>query len=1120
MRHAGWNELLAGLRSGVLALIFAGLTGYLMLVLNHAGYLRQMGASDIPRNAPSLVYLMTSGDTFFLLFAWAWVFSQPIVRDRNAHLHEIVLAAPVSLQGLLLGRFLGVTAVAAILGASQIAGFLLAPGLEWAGTVPAGSMGRTPWVALGWAWLVLTLPSALGCGALYMIAGLRTRSVAGPFAAAATLMMCWVITKVAFKEGGMDPFWSAMLDPSGLVEVETQVMDWTPREKSTSLLALTPALIVNRALWCLLPLCWLAWTLRRVRREHLVSERSVRLAKADSPESPPPQPVTARSAAPDVPSNWLRATAAETAWQCRQAIAPKGVWIAVAGLVVIGVASAFAHSVGHADGPMVPRPELLSPLMLKMMYLLTTFVVAGAAGMALRRDNTPGFGEMFDAAPAPDAIRLGGRVGAIIGLTVLFALVPAVAALLITAMAAPYSFDALVAIGYQLLVALPALLEVAAVMVLMHALIRPAGPAYAASMLATFIFIVNYEAKVISYPPAVIGIPVQLAFSGLTGWAPWGERLLGNDAWKLALATLMLAVAGIAMPRGTDGRWRVAWKQARRRLWGPIGAAGLAALVAMGILGPWQQQRFVDEGGYRSWEGTLADDAAWERRWLSQAGEFSMAGGSIDITLAPNLRRVMGVWKLQDVHAAGGRLHLETPHGFNRLEAKVNGQPAGTEFAQDHAAVELGQACAGHGCSVTLQWQIDVRGWDAEGAPAWMLQQGAWARAMDLAPRLGFDRNRILLAPADRKILGLPAEVPPLPAASAVPADGIAPAALWRWSVRIGDNLLATGEGAGPLDFAVVWAPKAETTVVGSYAITHDHTRHATALSVAEDLDAMSQCVARRTGHAPNVDAVAQLPRRLGGVAVVGRTLMLPEDPGWDVADKGRGRWLRRASIAAALARRDITDRAQLRDSNGSQVLAQGLAGAIGLLCVGDADGIGALSALLDHGADAATQALAASKVPVGMTEQAQADGWYAHYGPLAMLTHAATLTPGQYEALLEEVAIDGDPAVALRKVYPRQADYILGAPRSADLHLSIMARGQARVNGKSWRWKDGGWAAYGDAPAAMLFVHAATGLKPVANAKQISADRASSGLIAVPQFAYERSPRDNVIAAKVNMDF
>lgn len=289
MRHAGWNELLAGLRSGVLALIFAGLTGYLMLVLNHAGYLRQMGASDIPRNAPSLVYLMTSGDTFFLLFAWAWVFSQPIVRDRNAHLHEIVLAAPVSLQGLLLGRFLGVTAVAAILGASQIAGFLLAPGLEWAGTVPAGSMGRTPWVALGWAWLVLTLPSALGCGALYMIAGLRTRSVAGPFAAAATLMMCWVITKVAFKEGGMDPFWSAMLDPSGLVEVETQVMDWTPREKSTSLLALTPALIVNRALWCLLPLCWLAWTLRRVRREHLVSERSVRLAKADSPESPPPR---------------------------------------------------------------------------------------------------------------------------------------------------------------------------------------------------------------------------------------------------------------------------------------------------------------------------------------------------------------------------------------------------------------------------------------------------------------------------------------------------------------------------------------------------------------------------------------------------------------------------------------------------------------------------------------------------------------------------------------------------------------------------------------------------------------------------------------------------------------
>lgn len=1106
-RHAGWAEFVAGARSGVLALIFIGLTGYLMMVLTHAGYLRQMGASDIPRNAPSLVYLMTSGDAFFLLFAWAWVFAQPIVRDRNARLHEVVLAAPVSLQGLLLGRFLGATAVAAVLGASQMAGFLLAPVLEWVGVVPAGSMAQTPWAALGWAWLVFTLPSSLGCGALYMIAGLRTRSVAGPFAAAAALMMCWMFSMIVLKDGRMDPFWSTVLDPSGFAEAETQVLDWTPHEKSTALLALTPALIVNRLLWCLLPLFWLAWVLRRVRREDLVLERPARSIKPRPLAATDAQSAISQAKVPSAPASWLRAAAAEAAWQCRQAIARRGIWIAAAGLAAIGVAGGFVHVVGHADGPMVPRPELLAPVMLKMMYLLIAFVVAGAAGMVVRRDDTPGFGEMFDATPAPDAVRLAGRVGAIFGLTVLFALVPAVSALLVTAMAAPYSFEPGVAIGYQLLVALPALLEMAAAMVLMHALIRPAGPAYAASMLVAFIFIVNHEAEVISFPPAEVGIPVHLAFSGLTGWTPWVERLLGGDAWKFALVTLMLALAGLAIPRGTDGRWGVAWRQARRRLWGPIGAAGLAAVIALCLLGPWQERRLVDEGGYRSWDGKLADDAAWERRWLARAAAFSVGGGSLEATLEPGQRRVLGVWRLQDVRSANGQLHMETPHGLQDLEAEVNGQAAKVEAAEDHAAVELGE-CAASGCQVVLRWRVDVRGWDAEGAPAWMLDRGIWARASDLAPRLGFDRDRTLAAPADRQAHALDAAVRPLPSKATVAVDAIAPAAPWRWTLRRGSEVLLQGEGSGPLDFAAVWAPAAHTTAVGRLRLFHDVTRGATALSVAEDVEEMTQCVARRLGRAPAIASVVQLPRRLGSTAVAGDTLLLPEEPGWDVADQGRGRWLRRADIAAALARRDVRDAGELREGEGSQVLAQGLAGAIGLLCVGDVDGLKALSALLDHGADTATQALAASKVPVGPAALAQDAGWYAQYGPLAMLSLAVVIDPQRYTALADEARTRGDAAAAIRAVFPAEADAVLGAPRSADLHVA-RRDGQWAHDGEHWEWKEGGWRT-ADGPAkGMALAQTAAGLTTVGDVQRTRPT--SNALLVVPLLAYDRSPKDNI---------
>jgi hypothetical protein len=64
-----WDEFRFGVGSGIVLLMYAVLVGYLLLVLANADYLRDMGAVDIPRNAPSLVYLMTSGITFFLLFA-------------------------------------------------------------------------------------------------------------------------------------------------------------------------------------------------------------------------------------------------------------------------------------------------------------------------------------------------------------------------------------------------------------------------------------------------------------------------------------------------------------------------------------------------------------------------------------------------------------------------------------------------------------------------------------------------------------------------------------------------------------------------------------------------------------------------------------------------------------------------------------------------------------------------------------------------------------------------------------------------------------------------------------------------------------------------------------------
>ena len=196
-----WYEFRAGCRGPLIPIVFLGIIAYVMLVLTNADYLREYGSIDVQRNSPQLVYLMLSGQAMWVIFVWAWLFGQIVVRDRTARLHEVVLAAPISLPALLAGRFLGAVAVGCLLALSMVLAFLLVPLLGVLGVVPADALGPQPYFALGHSLLVFTLPSVFGLGALLLCAAIRTRGLAGPFAVAAALMLVWMVAMVVLRGG-------------------------------------------------------------------------------------------------------------------------------------------------------------------------------------------------------------------------------------------------------------------------------------------------------------------------------------------------------------------------------------------------------------------------------------------------------------------------------------------------------------------------------------------------------------------------------------------------------------------------------------------------------------------------------------------------------------------------------------------------------------------------------------------------------------------------------------------------------------------------------------------------------------------------------------------------------
>jgi ABC-type Na+ efflux pump permease subunit len=187
-------EARQGFTSLITPIVFFGLTAYMLIFLLNAEYMRSMGAVDIYRNSPHVIYLMVSGQSLWLFFAWAWLFAQVVVRDRSAQLHEVVLASPVSLQWLIAARFTGAFVVAVFLGSSICVGLLMAPILVTFGALPPDAVGPVPWAAAAWSVVIFTIPTAFATGVLFTVGASFTRSNTGAFVVAALLSLVWMIS--------------------------------------------------------------------------------------------------------------------------------------------------------------------------------------------------------------------------------------------------------------------------------------------------------------------------------------------------------------------------------------------------------------------------------------------------------------------------------------------------------------------------------------------------------------------------------------------------------------------------------------------------------------------------------------------------------------------------------------------------------------------------------------------------------------------------------------------------------------------------------------------------------------------------------------------------------------
>ncbi|MDN3379501.1 MULTISPECIES: hypothetical protein [unclassified Pseudoalteromonas] len=1052
-------EAKQGLTSLITPIVFFGLSAYMLIFLLNADYMRSMGAVDIYRNSPHVIYLMVSGQSLWLFFAWAWIFAQIVVRDRSAELHEVVLSSPISLRLLLAARFSGALVVAVFLGSSICAGLLMAPLLVTIGALPPDAVGPVPWSAALLSLVVFTVPSAFATGVLFLAGAALTRSNTGAFATAAILSLIWMISLVVLHEGGVSPMLASIIDPSAYVEAERQALTWTPAEKKVAIIGFTDRLLLNRGLWLFIGVVIGAILMLRLRREHLAMEHAPRL-KAHKTASYAVH--SAKPAGAINSPNWLRTLAVESAWHLKVSLQSFGLRLALLLLTAIGVAAAWVNSIGHIDGPLVPTPQALIYFMVGFFFVFIVFVVVGFVGALMRRDDCEGFIEWLDTSPVPLGIRLLARFFAALGLTALLCLIPAIASLIMTGIAAPHALNISYPFAYVLLTVFPALAELCAIAVLAHAIFQRAGTAYVVSILAAFIAIVNHEVELVQYTPAAIGTPIHAFPSELTGWSPWIAMILALASLKLALALVLFAGSWIIWRRGTALTLRDRIHAARRRIWGYGGLTLAIALSLIVLCANVLNTQFVELGGYESSSNVLKDDGNWEKHWWAKASPFSISGGDIAVRLNPSQGVGKVSWRIDNLKAV--TLHGILPHGTSLVSASKSGAPV--EFVADDSHFAVAAECDTP-CTLTLKLNIGAQGWQTESAP-WLDAASIWLRSQDILPKLGHDPDRLVRSIGDRARLGLSAQLPTLPSAAALSSlQGVAPIGNWSWSIAIEQNngeYIVTDDGStdGVLAFASVWhREQLSEQQLFSMKFLIGEARQPQLDDFAKELMAMNQCIAAQLGTVLEIEQVIQAPRKSGDIALYAGVLWTPEDIAWHSDGTGRGAWQRQYKIATALARAVVSKRGELRNEAGARWLLEGVAGWTALRCVEEYSGFTAAMEIRKRAAEQLAEEFATIDKPI--TQVVDADSrWLGLYAALS-LDNWGALEQRSPSSILTALDVGLHSSTLLQRlalsVGSGSLDELLGAPRSSDVVIKTNDSA-TEITILSWVWAQGGWQA------------------------------------------------------------
>ncbi|MES1971713.1 MAG: M1 family aminopeptidase [Pseudomonadota bacterium] len=728
----------------------------------------QIGSGgNVHKNAPyAIAQVVLIMSVFYMFVSTAFV-ANVIVRDDETGFGPIVRATRITRTAYLLGRYAGAYVAAAIGFLAVLAGIWLGTFMPW---VDSEVLGPNSFSYYAVPFLLIGLPNLLLTSALFFALATATRSMMATYLGVIGFLILWTIASVVLDRNPAYELAGAYGEPFGVGAFSYATKYWTAADRNTLVPPVDGMFLWNRAAIVAIGLGALALataTFRFGMKASKASRRALKLqqqvaAPAPSgPTAPLPMPGFGRATA-------FAQLRARTALELGQVFRSPAFFVLMA-LGLFNAAGAMID-IGELFGtPVLPVTRVVIGLLEGSFGIIPLIIAVYYAGELVWRERDRKIHEIIDASAIPDWAYVLPKALAVVLVMFCILLVGVLAGLVAQLLHGYVDIE----LGkYLLWYVLPDTINFTLIAILAVFIQALSPNKYLGwGLMVLYFIIIRVTLRNLGFGDAlynygqVPGVPLSdMNGQGRFWIGAWWLRLY----WT-AFAAILLVLAHALWRRGTETRLRPRLKRLPRRLSGPaglVGAAALAVFVASGVY------IFINTHVWNHFTTPVADDAfmaAYEKALLpyQKLPQPSVSAARVAVDLRPQEPGLTARGVLTLVNNTPGPIrdvHVRLGDQVTRIGSiAIPGARLVRDYPEYQYRIYRLATPLAPGASTSLAFRTErtQRGFRNSGNDTRVVQNGTFVNNFEFVPSIGIDQNGMLQDRVKRRKYGLPPELRP-----------------------------------------------------------------------------------------------------------------------------------------------------------------------------------------------------------------------------------------------------------------------------------------------------------------------------------------------------------------------